>query len=265
MHTWPSTALPTMSGENQRGRPRRHPVSLELLRLSGSGSAEHRCPPWAATLWIDESAEGLICIEFRAGDQVATGSVRLPKALLKHAASAIGRNPGDLIAQALGPDETVLKLALMLMEDRDTGGKRGALYTNSLSLALVAHLFFKYGASRNQHRASPLTGGYLRLITDYVEANLDKGLSVQDLAALVGLSATHFSSLFRSATGVSPHRFLIQKRVERARKLLVSGTDSIAHVALQVGFYDQSHLTRQMRRVLGICPGRLRRVEKTLC
>ena len=237
---------------------------MELLRLSGPGSADRRRPSLVATLWIDESAQGLICVEFRAGDQVATGSVRLHSSLIKQAATAMGRNPGDLVAQVLGPDEIVLKLALLLIEDRDSGEKRGPLYKESLSLALVAHLFSKYGEARNQHRAVPLPGGFLRRITDYVEANLEKEISVQHLAALVGLSATHFSSLFRNATGVSPHRFLIQKRVERARKLLVSSSDSIAHVAIQVGFYDQSHLTRQMRRVLGICPGRLRRVEKTL-
>ena len=219
----------------------------------------------AATLWIDESAEGLICIEFHTGDQVATASVRLPSPLIKQAAATIGRSSGELIPQVLGADEIVVRLALLLIEDRDSGAKHGPLYTESLSLALVAHLLCKYGVARNKDRGSPLTGGYLRRITDYMECNLEKDLSVQELAALVGLSATHFSSLFRHATGVSPHRFLIRKRVERARKLLVSGTDSIAHVAIQVGFCDQSHLTRQMRRVLGICPGRLRRVEKTLC
>ena len=251
----------TMSGENQRGRPRRHPACLELLRVSRRGLA--RRPSLAATLWIDESAEGLICIEFCAEDQVATGSVRLPSSLIKLAATAMERSPGDLVGQVLGPDEIVLKLALLLIEDRDSGAKRGPLYTESLSFALATHLFWKYGEAPYLHRPPPMPGGFLRQVTDYVEANLEKDLSVQHLAALVGLSATHFSSLFRNATGVSPHQFLIQKRVERARMLLVSSTDSIAHVAIQVGFYDQSHLTRQMRRVLGICPGRLRRVEKT--
>jgi len=252
-----------MSGEYQRGRPRRHPACLEFLRVSRRGLADHRRQPVAATLWIDESAEGVICIEFCTGDQVATGSVRLPSSLIKQAASAMERSAGDLVAQVLGPDEIVLKLALLLIEDRDSGAKRGPLYTESLSFALATHLLWNYGEARNQHRPPPLPGGFLGQITDYVEANLEKDLSVQHLAALVGLSATHFSNLFRKATGVSPHRFLIQKRVERARRLLVSSTDSIAHVAIQVGFYDQSHLTRQMRRVLGICPGRLRRVEKT--
>src|SRR5262245_51081339 len=105
----------TMSGVYQR-RPRRRQATLDLIRTSGPASENHHRPSLVATLWIDESAEGLLCIEFRAGEQVATGSVRLPSTLIKRAAAAMDRNPGDLAAQVLGCDEIVLKLSLLLIE-----------------------------------------------------------------------------------------------------------------------------------------------------
>ncbi len=247
------------------------------------------------TLWIEQHADGIVCVELCDTDQVharrAIGSelrnriseampvwdqrappnvegidhlyVCLPRALMARAAAAVGRRSSELFPQFLGSDEILLKLSLLLLEDAEGGGKRGSLYSESLSKALIAHLLATYGVKGTPpRRVAQLPPGLLRRVADYVDAHLEQDLSVEELASLVDLGATHFSALFTRATGVSPHRFIIQKRVERARELLTSGNDPIAHVAIQVGFCDQSHLTKQMRRVLGICPGRLRQTGK---
>jgi AraC family transcriptional regulator len=247
------------------------------------------------TLWIEQHAGGVVCVEFGDNDQVsacrAIGSqvrnriveampvwdqrplpdlegahhlhVRLPHALIARAAAAMGGRISDPFLRLLGCDEIVLKISRLLLEDAEEGGKRGPLYAESLAMALSAHLLATCGVKGTpQRRMSRLPPGLLRRVTDYLEAHLEEDLSVQHLASLVDLSASHFSALFTRATGVSPHRFVIQKRVERARELLALGTDPIAQVAMQVGFYDQSHLTRQMRRLLGVCPAGLRRVNQ---
>jgi AraC family transcriptional regulator len=78
------------------------------------------------------------------------------------------------------------------------------------------------------------------------------------MATAAGLSPAQVTALFRTAMGVSPHRYLMQQRVERARHLLQHTPMTIADVAALTGFVDQSHLTRVMRRVTGTTPAALR-------
>ena len=70
---------------------------------------------------------------------------------------------------------------------------------------------------------------------------------------------SHFKPLFKASTRLAPHQFVIRRRVERARALLLDGSLPMAQVALDAGFAHQSHMARAMRRVLGITPGALRR------
>jgi AraC-like DNA-binding protein len=80
---------------------------------------------------------------------------------------------------------------------------------------------------------------------------------------LAGLSAKHFARAFRQSTGVPPHRWLIEKRIERAKALLLGGGLSLAEIALACGFADQSHFTAAFRRGTGITPGAYRRETLT--
>jgi AraC family transcriptional regulator len=95
-------------------------------------------------------------------------------------------------------------------------------------------------------------------VFDYIEDNLAENISLGDLAAVVGLSVSHFKVLFREATGISAHQYLIRRRVERAKNLLGESELSISQIATETGFAHQSHLSRHMHRVLGVSPRTLR-------
>lgn len=82
--------------------------------------------------------------------------------------------------------------------------------------------------------------------------------SLEELAAAVNLSPFHFARVFRRATGLPPHAWLKQRRLEQARALLRSGCSAIG-VATQLGFADQSHLSRQFKQVYGVSPGEYRK------
>lgn len=82
-----------------------------------------------------------------------------------------------------------------------------------------------------------------------------ESLSLEDLSRVALLSPFYLQRLFLKNTGVSPHEYLIESRIERARGLLLEGR-SIASVAADTGFVDQSHFTRSFKRVVGIAPGR---------
>jgi AraC family transcriptional regulator len=106
-----------------------------------------------------------------------------------------------------------------------------------------------------QHGLSPER---LKRVYDYVEAHLDGRLRLPDLASITGLSIYHFSRLFKQAAGIGPQRYVIQRRLERAKRLIQRTNQPLALIAREVGFIDQSHLTAVFRREIGVTPGRYR-------
>ncbi|WP_137971417.1 AraC family transcriptional regulator [Pseudomonas sp. F(2018)] len=96
------------------------------------------------------------------------------------------------------------------------------------------------------------------LAKELLAARLGEPPSLEELAALVNLSPFHFARVFRRATGLPPHAWLKQRRLEQARALLRSGCAPL-QVALQLGFSDQSHLSRQFKQSYGVSPGEYRR------
>jgi AraC family transcriptional regulator len=93
---------------------------------------------------------------------------------------------------------------------------------------------------------------------DHIEAHLDQPIRLAALAADSGLSQTHLSTLFRAEFGTSPHAYVIDRRLDRARRLLAAGDLPIAGIALDCGFADQAHLTRMFVLRLGTTPARYR-------
>ena len=99
-----------------------------------------------------------------------------------------------------------------------------------------------------------------RRVRAYVEAHLDSRLDVYALARLVGLSPSQFSRLFQKAVGVSPHRYVVQCRVTRARELLATTRLSLTEIALTIGFADHSHFSRRFHEFTGVPPREFRRL-----
>jgi AraC family transcriptional regulator len=107
------------------------------------------------------------------------------------------------------------------------------------------------GTSSHGHA---LAGCRLRRVTEYIEQNLDKDLTLVELAAVVCMSRYHFARLFKGSTGVPPHRFVVRQRIARARGALATPALSIAQVSLMVGFRTPSHFTTVFRRLTGLTP-----------
>lgn len=98
----------------------------------------------------------------------------------------------------------------------------------------------------------------LRRVAQYVQDNLHRELRLAELSGLVHMSPYHFARLFKRSTGVSPHRFLVQRRIEQAMALLAAQTLSIAEIARSVGFRTPNHFTTTFRHVTGITPSAYR-------
>ncbi|MEL6381669.1 MAG: AraC family transcriptional regulator [Cyanobacteria bacterium J06626_18] len=157
-------------------------------------------------------------------------------------------------------DRHLQTLIQALLVEAESGGPNGKLYADTLSTALATHFVNHYGTEVSLDLPVDKTLERQRLgqVIDYIEAYLTEDLSLNDLALVSGVSKFHFSRLFKQAFGLTPHRYLMKRRVERAAAALKTEFSkdaiAIAQVAHQFGFTDQSHFTRVFKQVKGLTP-----------
>ena len=179
-----------------------------------------------------------------------------PTALLDTAQSAGDRQTAELIPHFIAADPLVHGIGLSLKAELESGNVGGRLYTDSLCTTLFAHLLRHYTVKKAA--LSTQTGGLpryqLRRVIEYVDAYLDQDLALAELAAIAQLSPNYFTRLFKQSTGFTPHQYVIQQRVQRAKRLLHEGKLAIADIAIEVGFAHQSHLNRHFKRWVGVTP-----------
>ncbi|GHO98039.1 hypothetical protein KSF_080870 [Reticulibacter mediterranei] len=184
----------------------------------------------------------------------------LAPTLLQQVAGDHHQQHVELLTHFQPQDRRIEHISSALLMEVLEGGSTGRLYVEGLVTALAAHLIHTY---TNTPRPLPqqnkqLPAFLFRRITSLIEERLAENMSLIELASEVGMSPSHFASLFRKTTGLSPHHYIVQRRLERARHLLTSTKLSIGEIATTVGFYDQSHLVRQMRSVMGVTPTYIR-------
>jgi AraC family transcriptional regulator len=153
-------------------------------------------------------------------------------------------------------DQVIDHIGLLGRKELSEGGIGGRLYAEGLGTALAVHLLRQYGTSP---RAPVIYKGgiasrSLQQVISYINANLQEALSLPDLARIAKLSPHHFAAAFKASTGTSPHRYVIERRLERARDLLRRKQHSISEIAYAVGFSSQSHLTAHFRQTAGLTP-----------
>jgi AraC family transcriptional regulator len=156
-------------------------------------------------------------------------------------------------------DLHIMQIAMMLLAELKSGGIMGELYVESLTQLLVVHLLRHY-CTLTQTITSvsdSLTRVRLQQAIDYIHAHLSKDLSLVQIAGSINISPTYFASLFKQATGISLHQYVIKQRVERAKLLLTTTDLPIASIAFQVGFSSQSHLNQHCKRLTGMTPKQL--------
>ncbi len=153
-------------------------------------------------------------------------------------------------------DPVIERLAHALIQAEEMGGAFGQSYADGISLAITARLFggSPTGASPQRSRVSGLSKWRLKRATEYMESNLAEPISLADIATAAGLSRMHFAAQFRVATGLRPHEYLLQRRVERARDLLLTSRLALVEIAFEVGFKTQAHFTTVFARFVGETP-----------
>jgi AraC family transcriptional regulator len=128
---------------------------------------------------------------------------------------------------------------------------------------LVIHLTEKYRERQTGSPATPAASEQhsvrkLDRMLDFIDASLSEHLTLDNLAQRVGVSRAHFARRFRDLTGMSPHRYLMNRRVEKAKKLLKETRISLANIALEVGFSNQAHFSAAFHAMTGLTPSHYR-------
>lgn len=170
-------------------------------------------------------------------------------------------NPNFDPLTIIGLNDSKLRwLAFELLDEARKGGPEGAIYVESLSCALIARLC-QYHRKREtpDHSLGSLSPSRRRLIRDFIEAHLGENVSIADLANVVGLTPSHFSTRFAASFGQPPHRYILQRRIERAMVLLRTSSTPVVVIATDLGFASQSHFTQVLRRYIGMTPVEVRR------
>lgn len=169
---------------------------------------------------------------------------------------------GAALRTAIGAQDPVIAgMAQAWRRELSERGAGGRILIEALGVALAVHLVRTYGDGVT--RPPPIIGGLgarrLRQAVDYMETHLAEDISLGELAALVGLSTHHFGEAFKASTGRPPHRYLIERRVHRGKERLLAADQSIAEIAVSLGFVSHSHFTCHFRKVTGTTPSRFRR------
>jgi AraC family transcriptional regulator len=151
-------------------------------------------------------------------------------------------------------NDSFLHASLAEMTRLHQQGRLSPGYCDALSLAISHYLQERHFADAIQASRLAMPMWRIRRVHEFIEANLDKDLSVAALAVHAGLSVGHFHRAYRAATSKSPLSYVQERRIEAALRALSGGHASIAQVALQVGFANASHFARVFRRRVGMSP-----------
>jgi AraC-like DNA-binding protein len=156
-------------------------------------------------------------------------------------------------------DPLISQIAVTLA-DEISGGFVDGILADALNTALAVQVTRRFIDQSALLLEPPngLSRGRLKRVREYIETHLDDRLTLSDLAGVACLSPYHFSRSFKQAVGVGPQRYVMQRRLERAKTLVRRSSQPLALIAQEVGFTDQSHLTTIFRREIGMTPGRYR-------
>ena len=277
--TWgdPKTALPPLA----KGGQEKVRVS-QLQNLSGEGSCHDR---HEHTLFISLSPRPIHYLQsqdgkthtglYRPGEMLITPAnmplfvrwegeenclkIQLADRFLRDVARETLTQDSDrleLMPQFQFRDTSIEAIARMLLAESQQKASGSQLYLDSLANVLAVNLLRNHATTKPRLPVyqGGLSPGQIPQVLDYIDANLEETIQLKNLAQLLDMSQFHFSRLFKKSIGLSPYQYLIQQRVERAKKLLKQTDKSIIEIALDCGFNSHSHLSKQFRQVTGMTP-----------
>jgi len=251
----------------------------------GEGEGYWRSDQYRLSLYLTDIAEGTVQIDNGPAQLVKAAAPRPQGFLPKEAGmtcdipparlAQITQSPGiyrDLASEIAAPidfddlepivtfdDPELARLIQAIVNEIDSG-VLGHVLVDALSTALAVRVVRRFHGSAVQLLVpGRLSRTRLRRVLDYIEDHLNEPLSLSELAAIACLSPFHFSRCFKRSMGMGLHRYVVERRIKRARRLILETDLSLANIAAATGFDSQASFTFRFGREVGMSPGRLRR------
>jgi AraC family transcriptional regulator len=157
----------------------------------------------------------------------------------------------------LADDPVITGMLTRLAREAGDNFPSGSLYAESACEFLAHHVIHSYSSLSTP--PTPIKGGLpahrLKIVTEFIEDNLGQPIALHQLATMAGVNARHFERAFRQATGIAPYAYVLKKRVDAARRILIDDPlASVGEIASRVGFSSGSHLAFAFRRQIGCTP-----------
>lgn len=233
-------------------------TELGIERNSGV-AAQHLVAATTQTDWRAPAAEYSVKVGLRHLDMVL-------KLSIEPAGSAANVQqydlPSDFDAEASDP---VVSRLVSALRGTGTNEDDGGVRLDAIRLALIVRWLgnrIRTVSSVEKSPVHPLQKWRLKLVESFVDRHLDRSICLADLAKAAGLSPMYFAAQFRAATGLRPHDYLLQRRIERSKELLAHPNSRLVEVALDVGFQTQAHFTTVFKRFAGTTPARWRALHR---
>ncbi|HQV03520.1 MULTISPECIES: AraC family transcriptional regulator [unclassified Novosphingobium] len=183
-------------------------------------------------------------------------------AISETAAQIFDRDVASIdISDRISIADNMIPLCLGFLEQEYHGiGVGEHLFIDALRTQLAVHIIRNYAnISIKESHVGALGTNLRKSICEYIEESLGDRIHLEDLASIVGLSPFHFSRKFKIEFGLTPHAYVIQRKIERAKAMLLMKNTPLKVIAADCGFSDQSHLNRTFRKALGVTPAEFRR------
>jgi len=163
-------------------------------------------------------------------------------------------------------DPLIERLMLGVRDAVHDDDPSATVYVDYLARAIAAHLIRRHSSAspvrRQLDTSSKRPSRQILSAIDFMEANLERSVDLPTIAESTGLSPSYFARQFRATVGKAPHQYLMQIRIDRAKRLLSETDRGIAEIAFACGFANQEHLTRLFKRSCGLTPAGFRRVRR---
>ena len=195
-------------------------------------------------------------------------SFHLDPRYVKRAAEDFGvKSSIEFVSSFCRPDKRIFQYGRALgavLRDIGVDNEPPNLYVQSLAGTLVEHLLSFYAADKTNVRITNggLAPSKLRLIAELIDAHLERNLTIEELAQVAGLSQFHFARAFKQSIGFAPYQYIVRRRIERAKMLLMIRNLPITEIASASGFSNQSHFSQVFRRLVGASPAAYRTTTK---
>jgi AraC family transcriptional regulator len=160
----------------------------------------------------------------------------------------------ELQTPLLVDDALIRHSILEMLSECSISSKVLSLLIDSAGRHVAAHLLARYSRALRQLKASGMVQWKLKRALDYIEEHIDRDFGLEELSEVLDMTPHYLCRSFRKSVGMPPHRYLITRRMERAKELLASSDKDVTEIALEVGFSSHSHFTTAFRRSVGYAP-----------